>query len=216
MPLIFPLHSLTNSHVRLHQASASNIPNPLDRDHTSYVLSFVPSYYPLSMLLPACLSQPLSSTTPTLYRNAPGMHAWPLGASPSPRSPYPFCRPRIANLHGSGLSHMQPHAPITRRATHSSTKPTHSPLARERGGCEMGSWPARGGEVEGEAMSIVTNPSQTPKMAARETFQKLNSATTIKVTTHYGLTPHRPDRASIEPSYSRSTTWPTTLQQQPG
>lgn len=79
----------------------------------------------------------------------------------------------------------------------------------------MESWPARGEEVEGETMGILTNPSPTPRMAARETFQKLNSATTIKVTTHQGSTPHRSARTSIEPSYSRSTTWPTTLQQKP-
>jgi len=115
----------------------------------------------------------------------------------------------------SGTSHMQPHAPITHTAMHSSTEPTHSPPARERRGCEMESWPARGEEMEGETMGILTNPSPTPRMAARETFQKLNSATTIKVTTHYGPMPHRSARASIEPGYSRSTTWPTTLQQKP-
>jgi hypothetical protein len=79
----------------------------------------------------------------------------------------------------------------------------------------MEGWPARGEEVEGETMRIVTNPSPTPRMAARETFQKLNSAATIKVTTHYGPTPHRPARASIEPNYSRSTTWSTTLKRKP-
>ena len=79
----------------------------------------------------------------------------------------------------------------------------------------MGSWPARGEEGEGETMSILMNSSPTPRIAARETFQKLNSATTIKVTTHHGRTPHRSACVSIEPSYSRSTTWPTTLPRKP-
>ena len=114
-----------------------------------------------------------------------------------------------------GTSHMQPHAPIMRTATHSSTEPTHGPPTRERRSCEMESWPARREEVEGETMSILTNPSPAPMMAARETFQKLIGATTIKVTTHHSPTPHCSARASIEPSYSRSTTWPTTLQQKP-
>lgn len=91
MPLIFPLHSLTNLHVHLHQASAFNITNPLDRDHTSY-LFFVPSYYPLSML-PACLSQPLPSTplptTKTLpeHIHGPSEHLHPHGLHILPAAP---------------------------------------------------------------------------------------------------------------------------------
>ena len=71
MPLIFPLHSLTNFHVRLHQASASNIANALNHDHRPYVLFLVPSYYQLSLLLPACLSQSLSSTAPPSTKTLP-------------------------------------------------------------------------------------------------------------------------------------------------
>jgi hypothetical protein len=108
MPLIFPLRSLTDFHVYLHQASAFNITNPLDRDHTSYVLFSVP-YYPLSMLL-ACLSQPLSSTTPPSTKTLPE-HIHGPSVSPSPWPSYPSRRPRITNLHGSGLhicSHTRP------------------------------------------------------------------------------------------------------------
>ena len=165
-------------------------------------------------MLPACLSQPLSSTTPPSTKklpehiHGPSEHLRPTASISFP--PPPYCEPAWF-----GTSHMQPHAPITRIATHSSAEPTHSPPVRERRGCETESWPVRGEEGEGETMSIVTNPSPTPRMAARETFQELNSAATIKVTTHYGPTPHRPDRASIEPSYSRSTARPTTLEQKP-
>ena len=85
MPFSFSLNSLTNFHVRLHQASASNITNALDRGHKSYILFFVPSYYPLSLLLPACLSQPLPSTTlpsiktPPEHIHGPSEHLRPHG-----------------------------------------------------------------------------------------------------------------------------------------
>ena len=165
-------------------------------------------------MLPACLSQPLFSTTPPSTKklpehiHGPSEHLRPTASISFP--PPPYCEPAWF-----GTSHMQPHAPITRIATHSSAEPTHSPPVRERRGCETESWPAWGEEGEEETMSIVTNSSPTPWIAVRETLQKLNSAATIKVTTHCGPTPHRPARASIEPSYSLSTTWSTTLQQKP-
>ena len=110
---------------------------------------------------------------------------------------------------------MQPHVPIMQIATHSSTEPTHGPPARERRGCEMKSWSAHGKGAGGERTSTKTNPAPAPETTAEEKVQKLNSATAIKVTTHHGPTPRHPARASIEPSYSQSTTLPITLQQKP-
>ena len=110
---------------------------------------------------------------------------------------------------------MQPHAPITRTSTHSSTEPTHGPPALERRDREMKSWSAHGKGAGGERISTTTNPAPAPETATEEKVQKLNGATTIKVTTHHGRTPHRSACVSIEPSYSRSTTWPTTLPRKP-
>src|SRR6266566_5009027 len=123
------------------------------------------------------------------------MAPWSISA---PTASISFLPPPYREPAWFGTSHMQPHTPITRAAMHGSTEPTHSLPAQKRRGCEMESWPAHGEEVEGEMMSILTNPSPTPRMAARETFQKLDSATTIKVTTHHSPTPHRSARASIE------------------
>ena len=148
-------------------------------------------------MLPACLGQPLPSTPPpstkTLLEHIMAPRSISILTVSISFPPPPYREPAWF-----GTSHMQPLAPTTWTATHSSTEPTHSPPARERRGCEMKSWSVHGKGVGGE-MTNTMNPAPAPETAAKEKVQKLNSATAIKVTTHHGPTPCHPARASTEP-----------------